>query len=57
MFGIYIQYKLTCAPSRNNSRCMLPIYGLVALTMLKPVHCVFRSYDVFTENQRQPCYF
>jgi len=26
---------------------MLPIYGLVALTMLKPVHRVFRSSDVF----------
>ena len=39
---VYIQYKLPCATRRNNSRklrrYMLPIYGLVALTMLKPVH-------------------
>ena len=50
---VWYIYKINCRVPHaettlgNCGRYMLPVYGLVALTMLKPVHRVFRSYDVF----------
>ena len=51
MFGILydINWRVPDAETTlgNCGRYMLPIYGLVALTMLKRVHRFLRSYDVF----------